>query len=435
MRTLSAPLAAAFVAALSVLAAPPLLAHGGNDDPGAVHACLNPGNGVARIVEAGDVCKSSERVMHWSIVGPQGPAGPPGPQGDPGPQGPPGPQGETGAQGPQGEAGPAGPKGDQGEPGEPGATGPQGPAGPPGPPGPPGGQGDGGTDDSVIAELHASAATLEVSGIGTFPVRGLGRISLEFSEIQYSTGGGSNWKQFLQGPPRLNPVRFASISGPAAGALREWFEDAAEGLPARRDLRFRGYARNRSGQPVLTLDLGFVDAIPLSLHWDPVSDSVRSLTVQPESLQIFDLVLPDTHTGPGSGTDFRFSSAGLLSNMETFAGGVIEVDWVEYHSGGGGPPGLIPGLKSVTPLELGAARPTVDVRNWIERSIQGHSDALRPIIVVEYSGGGPFEELGTFSDVFLRHVRLFDPVGESFVAGWIVPLVDLTARANLADIP
>jgi hypothetical protein len=83
--------------------------------PGVLEACINPGNGGMRLVDANVACHQNETRVEWNITGPQGPQGP---QGAIGPQGSTGPQGQ---QGPQGNTGPAG------------LTGPVGPEGPPGP--------------------------------------------------------------------------------------------------------------------------------------------------------------------------------------------------------------------------------------------------------------------------------------------------------------
>ena len=52
-----------------------------------LEACVNPGNGNIRLVDAITECHANETRVEWNSEGPQGP---PGPQGDPGPQGPPG---------------------------------------------------------------------------------------------------------------------------------------------------------------------------------------------------------------------------------------------------------------------------------------------------------------------------------------------------------
>jgi hypothetical protein len=71
-------------------------------------ACLNPGNGNLRVVDAGTDCHANEVRVQWNAAGQAGPAGPPGPAGATGPAGPAGPAGATGATGPAGPQGPAG---------------------------------------------------------------------------------------------------------------------------------------------------------------------------------------------------------------------------------------------------------------------------------------------------------------------------------------
>ena len=65
--------------------------------PGVLDACVNPGNGDMRLVDAGTPCHANETRVEWNIEGPQGPQGPPGPQGPQGIQGPQGPQGPAGS--------------------------------------------------------------------------------------------------------------------------------------------------------------------------------------------------------------------------------------------------------------------------------------------------------------------------------------------------
>jgi hypothetical protein len=62
-------------------------------------ACVNPGNGNLRIVDAGVDCRANEARVQWNAAGPAGP---------PGPAGPAGATGATGATGPAGPQGPAG---------------------------------------------------------------------------------------------------------------------------------------------------------------------------------------------------------------------------------------------------------------------------------------------------------------------------------------
>lgn len=58
-------------------------------------ACINPGNGMMRLVDASTACHNNESRVEWSVDGPQGPAGPQGPEGPQGPQGPQGPAGSS----------------------------------------------------------------------------------------------------------------------------------------------------------------------------------------------------------------------------------------------------------------------------------------------------------------------------------------------------
>src|SRR5262249_19643460 len=60
------------------------LGHGNNNDPNAIHACVDRVGGL-RVVPLGQDCRAGESRLHWGIVGPQGPAGATGPQGPPGP--------------------------------------------------------------------------------------------------------------------------------------------------------------------------------------------------------------------------------------------------------------------------------------------------------------------------------------------------------------
>ncbi len=49
--------------------------------PGVLDACINPGNGMMRLVDSSSACHANETFVEWNITGPQGPAGPQGPQG------------------------------------------------------------------------------------------------------------------------------------------------------------------------------------------------------------------------------------------------------------------------------------------------------------------------------------------------------------------
>ncbi len=70
------------------------IAHVATSDPNVLEACINPGNGGMRLVDAAEACHNNETRVEWNVVGP---AGPPGPVGPPGPTGPPGPPGPPGA--------------------------------------------------------------------------------------------------------------------------------------------------------------------------------------------------------------------------------------------------------------------------------------------------------------------------------------------------
>ena len=94
-----------------------------SSDPNQISACVNKKSGAIRIANK---CASSERVLVWNKIGPQGI------QGEKGEIGPAGERGETGATGPQGPKGDTGPQGPIGLTGPTGAVGPQGPQGPAG---------------------------------------------------------------------------------------------------------------------------------------------------------------------------------------------------------------------------------------------------------------------------------------------------------------
>lgn len=59
--------------------------------PSVLEACVNPGNGNMRLVDASTACHNNETRVQWNVTGPPGPAGSTGPAGAPGPAGPPGP--------------------------------------------------------------------------------------------------------------------------------------------------------------------------------------------------------------------------------------------------------------------------------------------------------------------------------------------------------
>jgi len=66
--------------------------------PGVLEACVNPGNGMMRLVDASTACHNNETRVSWNMEGPPGPPGPKGDTGDPGPKG------DTGDPGPPGSS-------------------------------------------------------------------------------------------------------------------------------------------------------------------------------------------------------------------------------------------------------------------------------------------------------------------------------------------
>jgi hypothetical protein len=79
--------------------------------------------GDTRIVDSAESCRSYEKPIAWSQIGPVGPQGRQGVQGEPGKDGAKGADGADGAQGPQGPEGPTGPQGPGGGQGPAGANG------------------------------------------------------------------------------------------------------------------------------------------------------------------------------------------------------------------------------------------------------------------------------------------------------------------------
>jgi hypothetical protein len=54
---------------------------------GTLEACINPGNGMMRLVDPSTACHNNETRVEWDITGPAGPPGSPGPPGPPGASG------------------------------------------------------------------------------------------------------------------------------------------------------------------------------------------------------------------------------------------------------------------------------------------------------------------------------------------------------------
>ena len=48
---------------------------------GVLEACVNPGNGMMRLVDASTACHNNETRVTWDVMGPAGPVGPAGPAG------------------------------------------------------------------------------------------------------------------------------------------------------------------------------------------------------------------------------------------------------------------------------------------------------------------------------------------------------------------
>jgi hypothetical protein len=80
--------------ALLVLTVP--IAKLATSSPGELEACINPGNGMMRLVDSSTACHNNETRVTWNITGPAGPPGPPGAPGAPGAPGPAGPPGPPG---------------------------------------------------------------------------------------------------------------------------------------------------------------------------------------------------------------------------------------------------------------------------------------------------------------------------------------------------
>jgi hypothetical protein len=112
--TISRRAAVACFAVLAVVFLAVPIAHLASANPSVLEACVNPGNGNMRLVDAGEACHNNETRVQWNVVGPAGPAGPIGPAGPTGATGPAGPTGATGATGPAGTVGSAGPPGPAG---------------------------------------------------------------------------------------------------------------------------------------------------------------------------------------------------------------------------------------------------------------------------------------------------------------------------------
>ena len=91
-----------------------------------INGCVNKKTGILRISSK---CTSTEKLISWNKIGPQGAKGDAGIQGETGAIGAPGETGATGLQGIKGDIGPKGETGATGLQGIKGDIGPQGPQG------------------------------------------------------------------------------------------------------------------------------------------------------------------------------------------------------------------------------------------------------------------------------------------------------------------
>ncbi len=144
-----APCATVAAATLSLLCLPGIAR--AQSAPSVLFACINPGNGVVRVVAEGEACRSNETRLQWNVVGEQGPQGPRGEQGPQGVTGATGDRGATGATGAKGETGAPGQNGGKGDTGAPGEKGDKGETGAPGEKGDKGDKGDRGETGAVGA--------------------------------------------------------------------------------------------------------------------------------------------------------------------------------------------------------------------------------------------------------------------------------------------
>lgn len=78
------------IACISVIASAVLvpIAMRAASSAGTLEACINPGNGMMRLVDSSTACHNNETRVTWNITGPAGPQGDPGPAGPAGPPGP-----------------------------------------------------------------------------------------------------------------------------------------------------------------------------------------------------------------------------------------------------------------------------------------------------------------------------------------------------------
>jgi hypothetical protein len=70
----------ACIAVFAVAVLVPIALHAAST-AGTLEACVNPGNGMMRLVDSSTACHNNETRVTWNVEGPQGPPGDPGPPG------------------------------------------------------------------------------------------------------------------------------------------------------------------------------------------------------------------------------------------------------------------------------------------------------------------------------------------------------------------
>ncbi|HEY0593962.1 MAG TPA: hypothetical protein VGF40_19480 [Thermoanaerobaculia bacterium] len=273
----------------------------------------------------------------------------------------------------------------------------------------------------------------EFSGVpGTLTVGALGRIGVDFAVIPDSGGGDTAWESVRPGVPEVLPVKLAGVSGSGASALHAWYLELLRGVNSRKNVTIKALARDST--PSIAVYL--YDAIPLRLDWDPISRSVRSMTVMPARIEfasspgnngsasaVTAFATPDE----GSATPYRLVINGVPTGIESVSGGTVEV---KLSGTLGEPLGLA--RKFVAPLLAGGSRPEPVIVGWVQDSLTGSGyGPYRGSVDVQFlpPDGQPVA-LGSYVDVFLSRISLFTPGGTSLVDGRWEPVFDLTLQAN-----
>ena len=71
----------ACLALVAVVVSLVLVKHVAASPSAVLDACINPGNGMMRLVDSSTACHDNETRVEWNVTGPEGPQGPQGPQG------------------------------------------------------------------------------------------------------------------------------------------------------------------------------------------------------------------------------------------------------------------------------------------------------------------------------------------------------------------